>query len=59
VTTPPSSSPTLPRPPDPEAALLARAYALILSWPCPICGKPYPCEHDLATMPAEANSDGA
>lgn len=30
--------------PDPEAALLARAYSLILSWPCPTCGKSGLCE---------------
>ncbi len=33
---------------DPEAALLARAYALILSWGCPTCGKPYPCPCDAS-----------
>lgn len=40
---------------DPAAAGLARAYHIILSWGCPECGKPYPCEHDLAetkTQPA-------
>ena len=34
---------------DPEEArtrLLARAYRLILSWPCPICKRPSPCPHD-------------
>lgn len=33
---------------DPESALLARAYALILSWGCPKCGKPYPCPCDVS-----------
>lgn len=42
----PASLPTAPA--DPEAALLARAYRLVMSWPCPECGKPYPCPHDLA-----------
>lgn len=32
---------------DPESVLLARAYALILSWGCPKCGKPYPCPCDV------------
>ena len=31
----PSLPSSLPQP-DPEAALLARAYRLILSWPCPL-----------------------
>lgn len=30
-----------------DATLLAQAYMLILSWPCPICGEPFPCRHDL------------
>lgn len=36
---------------DHEAILLARAYRLILSWPCPDCGQPFPCAHDLANDP--------
>ena len=30
-----------------ELESLARVYERILSWPCPQCGKPYPCECDL------------
>ena len=29
-----------------RAKLLARVYNLILSWPCPSCGQPFPCLHD-------------
>lgn len=31
-----------------DRAALRRTYDLILSWPCPECGRPYPCEHDRA-----------
>jgi hypothetical protein len=36
--------------PDPAAALLSRAYGLILSWPCPACGRPFPCACDLGDL---------
>ncbi len=43
----PDSSPG----PEAEANVLAQAYLLILSWPCPLCGQPFPCAHDLAEDP--------
>ena len=33
-------------PDEARTRLLARAYRLILSWPCPICKQPSPCPHD-------------
>jgi hypothetical protein len=42
---------------DPEATLLARAYALILSWGCPKCGKPYPCPCDVSAGEESAPKD--
>jgi len=50
--------PTPSRPPaDLAAEKLARAYGLILSWPCPVCGRPFPCPCDLAeTPPAQAET---
>jgi hypothetical protein len=46
---------------DPAAAQVARAYHVILSWGCPECGRPYPCEHDLAEnkTPMTGNLGGA
>lgn len=43
-----------------EAAQLARAYRLILSWPCPNCGQPYPCPCDAreTARPADTSQKG-
>jgi|GEM_PF-6318273 len=29
---------------DPAALMLGRAYALVLSWPCRVCGQPGRCQ---------------
>jgi hypothetical protein len=34
--------------PDEQGETLARFYRLVLSWPCPNCGQPWPCPCDLA-----------
>jgi len=44
--------------PDPEAILCARVYALILSWPCPKCGKPYPCQCNKLVQPVDDQQTG-
>ena len=57
---PPSRPDAPPRPPaDPAAELLSRAYGMILSWPCPTCGQPFPCLHDLAEPPVEGAAQAA
>lgn len=45
-----SNNPRLTRPatrpaetPDREAVILGRLVARVLSWPCPKCGRPWPC----------------
>ncbi len=43
----PRTDPTAPA--DAETALWAHALSLILSWGCPVCGKPFPCAHDAPT----------
>ena len=53
----PSPAKTAP-PPDPEAVLCARVYALILSWPCPKCGKPYPCQCNKLVQPEDGRQTG-
>lgn len=48
-------------PTDTTAHLLGRAYALILSWPCDICGKPGPCDCEdapPATTGADSGTEG-
>ncbi len=46
-------------PVDHETVLLARVYRLILSWPCPQCGQPYPCIHDTEhPAKGETNENG-
>ena len=48
------------RPHDPAATLLGRAYAVILAWPCPICGGAFPCPCDQnETLPAVSGGDAA
>ena len=38
-----------------KTEMLGRAYRLILSWPCRICGLPYPCECDVGnTLASES-----
>jgi hypothetical protein len=46
-----------PNPEEAQAQLLARAYSLILSWPCPLCGRPFPCPHDTESEVAGEVAD--
>ena len=45
-------------PPDPEAVLCARAYALILSWSCSKYGKLYPCQCNKSVRPKDDRQNG-
>lgn len=38
---------------DPEAAAWGR---LVLSWPCPLCGRPWPCDCYSDPEPAAAQN---
>jgi hypothetical protein len=40
----PHNPPDTMPPPDAEAVLFARLIARVLSWPCPICGRPGLCD---------------
>jgi hypothetical protein len=39
-----------------RAELLAHVFSVVLSWPCPVCGQPWPCQDDLAHMASEAEA---
>jgi hypothetical protein len=36
---------------------LGRAYALVLGWPCPVCGQVWPCPCDLGETISQPSED--